>query len=190
MFWSIPMSLGCKEKRPPWKQLHWPNCLGQADIAVRQLHYIIIYMTFYKASCPKLSTKIWGGNLIFLEVVKARKSSQQWKVYSNDLQINWRKNYDIRAEICKKKKKIALEESSTVLPPFCTGEWWVTWHWTNSFCKHPAEYKVTHLTPVCFINSGPGVIYLHQYTGGVLFQVMTYHWWGAKPLPEPMLPYC
>ena len=41
-----------------------------------------------------------------------------------------------------------------------------------------------------FNSSPPGVAYMRQWTLSTLVQVMARHLFGAKPLPEPMLPYC
>ena len=49
-----------------------------------------------------------------------------------------------------------------------------------------AIYKVTlrvNLSP-------PSAVYMRQWTGSALFQIMTCHLFGAKPLPEQMLVYC
>ena len=44
--------------------------------------------------------------------------------------------------------------------------------------------------PQCVNSSPPSATYMHQWTGSALVQVMACHLFGAKPLPELMLPYC
>ena len=39
-------------------------------------------------------------------------------------------------------------------------------------------------------SSPPSAAYMHQWTGSALVQVMACRLFGAKPLSEPMLPYC
>ena len=39
---------------------------------------------------------------------------------------------------------------------------------------------------VHFNSSPPNATYMRQWTGSALFQVMAWHLFGAKPLPEPM----
>ena len=39
-------------------------------------------------------------------------------------------------------------------------------------------------------SSPPSATYMHQWTGSSLIQLMAWHLFDAKPLPEPMLPYC
>ena len=41
------------------------------------------------------------------------------------------------------------------------------------------------------VNSSPAsAAYMHQWTGSTLVQIMAWHLFGAKPLPEPRLTYC
>ena len=39
-------------------------------------------------------------------------------------------------------------------------------------------------------SSSSSASYLHQWTGSAAVQVMACHLFNAKPLPEPMLPFC
>ena len=73
--------------------------------------------------------------------------------------------------------------------------------WDQSLCFHYPTYTHIYIhihihihayiaRLQCVNSSPPSAIYLCQWTGLALVQVMACRLFGAKPLPEPMLPYC
>ena len=76
--------------------------------------------------------------------------------------------------------------------------------WTNfltikikilSFYKNALKNLVCHLSTILFrpqyVNSSPpSAAYMHQWTESTWVQVMACRLFSAKPLPEPILPYC
>ena len=56
----------------------------------------------------------------------------------------------------------------------------------NGICKMVAESS----RPKCVNSSPPSATYMHQWISSALIQIMVCRLFGAKPLSEPMLPYC
>ena len=68
------------------------------------------------------------------------------------------------------------------------------WYWRIDLLSINNGYswkEVICVLIICTINSSPpSAAYMSQWTGSSLVQVMACRLFDAKPLPEPMLPYC
>ena len=57
-------------------------------------------------------------------------------------------------------------------------------------CLKSKIYQKVFIHPVGLNTYPPGALYVRQWTGAALLQVMAFRLFSTKPLPEPMLTYC
>ena len=65
------------------------------------------------------------------------------------------------------------------------------WRFDTYTCIFPPLVSLLKMSCIGFINSSPlSAAYMRQWTASALVQVIACRLFGAKPLPEPMLPHC
>ena len=107
--------------------------------------------------------------------------------------IFWRNHTDINPDdwiITKKTIRTTIHENFSKMKNSKVDRWALSLNWLIMYDDATAT-KPNKTKPCLYIKSSPpSAIYMRQWTGPSLVQVMACRLFGAKPLPEPMLVYC